>query len=225
MTAIGHKAVFQTTQTGTISTAFSTKLTLSSADVTADATYLVLCYAQVGNTSSSGQTKARLAHGAAPTVFTGSGIELEPSSGAAGQFHSYGYMTVWTAPNPAVDIVFQLASNTGGSVAIADSMAILIMKLSDSNANMTEGVDWFFNENTTSTTHATFFQNFATVSPTISSSEKWLVIANMNYAVGSSETSAEYRINESQTPETVPFFVQEGESAGDQKDAGRNHSG
>ncbi|MCH7546273.1 MAG: hypothetical protein IID30_07720, partial [Planctomycetes bacterium] len=105
--------------------------TIGESDVTQYAgAVLVLCYAQVGSSSSSAQMRAQLVHGS--TVFTDSLLFIEPAGTAAAAtpaMHSYGYMTVWRNATGSEDLLFQIKSEDGVSLAFADSIVIIIIRL------------------------------------------------------------------------------------------------
>ena len=208
MAAIAHKAVFQTDVQTEISATFATKLTLNSADVSANAKYLVLCYAQLGAASAGMLAHAQLLHGT--TVFTDSAVTMEPAGVATDTtpaMHSYGYMTVWDTSGGAESLHFQLAGD-GSLAAFADTIVIFIMRI---DADLVEGTDWVFNELTTDSAHNTIFATKAEVAPVVTSGESWLVIANVSYFVLSTNMNTEYRIFEDGGSDTTPGFSQEGE--------------
>ena len=208
MAAIAHKAVFQTDVQTEISATFATKLTLNSADVSANAKYLVLVYAQLGAASANMQAGAQLLHGT--TVFTDSAVAMEPAGLATDTtpaMHSYGYMTVWDTSGGAESLHFQLAGD-GSLAAFADTIVIFIMRI---DADLVEGTDWVFNELTTDSAHNTIFATKAEVAPVVTSGESWLVIANMSYFVLNTSVNTEYRIFEDGSSDTAPGFSQEGE--------------
>ena len=212
MAAIAHAETIQTTgQTHTGDTNWTTKVTLSSASFVADKKYLLICTAQATGDSASQLYGFRLAHGAAPTVFTGSTMIREPAVASAAQ--SYGYMTVWDVPNPAVDVVFQLQTLNAAGKASADTIHIFAMRL---DADLTENLDWVFGEDTTVATHTTAFQTFASIAVTPGAAdEDWLILAAPSYNVDNTFISAEYRIN-SATAGVGASFLEEGESTSEQ---------
>ena len=209
MAAIAHKAVFQTAVQTESSSSFVTKLTLNSADVSANAKYLVLCYAQLGAASASMLAHARLLHGT--TAFADSAVTMEPAGLATDTtpaMHSYGYMTVWDTSGGAESLHFQLAGD-GTLSAFADSIVIFIMRI---DADLIEGTDWVFNELTTDSNHNITFATKAEVAPVVTSGESWLVIASMSYFILNTTLNTEYRIFEDGGSDTAPGFSPAGDS-------------
>ena len=186
-------------------------LTTSSSAIPANGTYLVLCRAIVGGTSSNARVQYRLLHGA--TVFTDSEMIVEPAknTGAAvNREQVYTYMTVYVASSGAEDIILQGRRGSGiASRGHGLEMGIQVIRL---DADLTENTDWYFNENTTDQTTNSVFKQGAQVTVAAATAGNWLVIGNVNYDVDSSTSSFEIRLNRDSGAEVSPLSRREGEN-------------
>lgn len=200
-----------TDQTHTGDLTYTTKLTVDGSNFVGSAKYLLIVSSQVGGNNANGRFKFRVQFGGVTP--TGAEMILEPGGSATPSRHPYVFGTVWTTPGSPGDVIFQIApqENTGDT-ARADTIQLFAIRLDD---DLTEGVDWFWDEDTVNTTHATgpgSWDDRASITFTPSNAgDDWLVLAFGEYEINSTALNANYRINQDSDTEVVPMFSQEGE--------------
>ena len=212
MAAIGHKFVQQATRQTEVSTSFVTQVTLSNADITNTADYLVFCHAHVGGDNENRIFQFQLAQ--AGTAIGDSLVAWEPviATTTTQGFLPYDFFTVLRNIDGTKDIQFQMRTVDAGFTAIADGIVLGIIRL---DADLTEDTgsqgDWVFNENTTTTVLDTTWKSFATDIVT-SAAEDWLVMANVRVDIENTLVSFRARMNRDDV-DLTPDFFQEGEDA------------
>lgn len=207
-----------TNQTHTGNLTYTTKFTVSGASFVGTAKYLLIVMAQVAGNNSGGRFKFRVQiDGVTPT---GAEKILEPRS--TDFYDPFAFGTVWTTPASPGDVTFQIApeQNTGDT-ASADTIQLFAIRLDD---DLTEGTDWFWNENTSNSAHATSgWDNRASITFTPGSAgDDWLVLAFGQVEINSISKNYLYRINQDSDTQVAPLFSKEGEDTEEQNVWGMN---
>ncbi len=197
-----------TTHTG--DTNWTTVLTSSSADWIANATYILWIQAIVGGDDTTVLFHFRLAHGATPTVFDEAEAIWEMSSGSDRRRQEYFYQIEYTVPSTAEDIVFQHMTTNGANTVKSAHVILLAIRL---DADLTEGKDYKYAEDSGVNAHTTSQQAGASITFTPdNANDDWLVI-NSN-SIGIKSTSGRiptYRINRDSGADVAPSYEAEGE--------------
>jgi hypothetical protein len=154
--------------------------------------YLLVFTAQVSHSDRGQDGYIRAVHGSNP--FEGSELAFEPTWGDVVSYYTYAWFTVWTAvPGQDVKLQFRTEAPSRDTMR-ADQITMTAIKLSD---DLTEGTDWFFNENTIDTTLAASYGtgNSASITFTPSGSDDWLVLATAQLDPASITVPQKTRIN------------------------------
>ncbi len=197
-----------TTHTG--DTNWTTVLTMASADFVADAVYILFVQAIVGGDDTTNLFHYRVAHGSTPTVFDEAEAIWEMSSASDRRRQEYFYMIQYTASNPVEDIVFQHKTAVSTSTVKSAHVIALALRL---DADLTEGTDYKYAENSTVDAHTTAQQTGASITFTpANTNDDWLVINSNTIGIGATSGSLPtYRINRDSASDVAPSYTAEGE--------------
>ena len=169
---------------------------LSSANFEINKKYLIYVTAQVGGNVDDEVFAIRSVHGVTP--FPGSEFRVEPRDTST--FHTYAWFTVWnptTVAEAAEDIKLQYRRHTGGGGDIGryDQVTMFAMEISE---DLTENVDWFFDEDTTQTSPLpntwTGINNAAVTFTPDCPNDDWLVMATAQIDPASTGLNYETRL-------------------------------
>ena len=120
---------------------------ISSSNFTSGRKYLIRVTAQLRGSNINANFYCQLLHGS--TAFTGSEYSFQP--GATSTYYTYDFFTVWTAVS-SEGLQLQFKCETAGHTVGADQITMVAIEISE---DLTENTDWFFSENTTSTSLTT----------------------------------------------------------------------
>tara|TARA_R110000765_G_scaffold89307_1_gene170534 strand:+ start:61 stop:2787 length:2727 start_codon:yes stop_codon:yes gene_type:complete len=185
---------------------WTTAATIDASEFTGGQDYLILCFADIGNNSSTATRNSfQLLHGT--TQFSGASSVIE--SNVAGQTSDvYTYMAKFTQAATPENIRFQIK----GTSTIADNISIMAIPL----ANLTENEDYYYAEDNSTSQHTTSYQNFAQLSFTpTNNNDDWLVIANPTVVVDATNINYEYRLDHNNSVNSSGFS-HEGEDSAEQ---------
>src|SRR3990172_7549385 len=122
------------------STAWVDLASIANTEFEANKTYLILANQICKINDATSYVRARLVHGATPTVFDDASSSWEGLANT--QEHELSYMFLYTQPATAELIKLQISTNGTDTVTNIFSQIIAI-KLSD---DFVSGTDYFFNE-------------------------------------------------------------------------------
>jgi hypothetical protein len=185
---------------------WTTAATIDASEFTGSQEYLILCFADIGNNSSTATRNSfQLLHGS--TQFSGAASVIE--SNISGQTSDiYTYMAKFTQTSTPENIRFQIK----GTSTIADNISIMAIPL----ASLTENEDYYYAESNSTSQHTTSYQNFAQISFTpTNNNDDWLVIANPTVIVDATNVNYEYRLYHNNSF-NHPGFSHEGEDSAEQ---------
>ena len=172
MVTIPHAISRRTTDFVTTSASFVNALTLASSNFVVGRKYLLLVTGQFSMNDSADQYGIRARHGT--TVFPGADGTYEPGTVESPQ--TFAFMAVHTAVS-GEDIELQVNSQDGSPITV-HLATIVAIEISE---ELTEGVDWHYNENNTSTavpaepTYTTTNNAIITFTPP-NAGDTWLII-------------------------------------------------
>lgn len=194
------------------SSTFTTQSTLSSASLSANATYLMYVVCQLTCTQNSAGTGVQYRIQDSGVTITHSEISMEVAF--ANVFQTYSFLHKLVTDGTPGDITFQSASIDNTATVEQDTLQVILIRLDD---DLTENTDWLFNEDTTLTTHTTGFADFASIAipQDASAAKNWLVIGNVRTDVVNVGKNFESRINFDADTEVAPEYSMEGEHADD----------
>jgi len=183
---------------------------IGSSNLTPDDQYLLVFTALFDGNDVDDQFGIRAVHDS--TEFGGSEMIMEPST--VNTHNTYTWFTVWDAV-ASEDVKLQFKT-LGADTVGADQITIFAMNLDE---DLTENTEWFFDDDSTSTTLSTAWSTTnnaeVTFTPTKAGND-WLVMTTSRMDVVSSAKNYESRIDRSgEATSTQPMFSQEGEDAND----------
>ena len=111
--------------------------------------YLVIVNALFRGSDLNTVVGIRTVHGATPTAFASSTMQIEPNTDATFDY-DYFWWTVFDQPATPETIKVQFKTLDSGQSVFADEIRVFAINLDD---DLTENTDWHFNENTSGATH------------------------------------------------------------------------
>jgi hypothetical protein len=156
---------------------------ISSGNFTAGEKYLIITGAHVANDSADGNINTRTTHGT--TDFTES-IAVHESPSAGLRRGQYAFMDLWTAVS-GEGIKMRYSRGPAGTNALADQIYLISIPL----AQLTDGSDYKYGENTTTTAVDTSWSGHASITFTpANAGDTWLVIGMLRMIHGGATTTS-----------------------------------
>lgn len=214
MAAIGHgRSIEGDLQTTNAS--FTTVATISDASLKINnAKFLLIVKAGLHNAGANDTGGMQVVHGS--TVFPTSVMDTIECNGTsqAGGTWSYVFMTVFTQPATAEDVLVQLV-NHSTTTTFARETEVYWIRL---DADLTEDTDWFFVEDTGDVNHTTSPVTQSTLTQSFAAGN-WLILSGYHIQIDSTAINYEVILDSSGgglTASTEPNVIQEGEDTNDQ---------
>lgn len=211
MAEIAHDFVEQTTKqthTGDANWTDITGASIADTEFVTGRKYLLVMTCVFDSTNVNQNASVRTLHGT--TAFASSEMSMEPRS-SPNQYHQYMWFTVWTAvASEGVKMQFKIES--GSHTVGADQVTLFSMEISE---DLTEDTDWFFNENTTSTSLTSSWSTTNNATRTFTpgvANDHWLVMTRSQITPGSTSNNFESRMERTgEASSTEPLLTIEGE--------------